>query len=126
MLTILLGFEITGIVFALMYRADLTLYAKQMFDEVMDTYGQANASRVTQNVDFIQFKVCVFFFKFNFFFEIQRLRTSYMRFAHLDLFVYSCNAVASTTTPTGSIRGGTNTHLTAMATCHSRAVPTTT
>ena len=57
LVTVLLGIEIAGVVLIFLYRQDLSIYVKDVFDEALKSYGQPNATRLTQNFDFVQWKL---------------------------------------------------------------------
>jgi hypothetical protein len=57
LVTLLLGVEIAGVVLIFLYRADVNVYVKDLFDDVLKSYGQGNNTRLTQNFDYIQYKL---------------------------------------------------------------------
>lgn len=53
----LLGLEIAGVVLIFLYRERVDNYAKSVFDEVLQKYGNFNETKLTQNFDFLQHQV---------------------------------------------------------------------
>lgn len=57
LLTILLGLEVAGITLIFLYRDNANIYVRDVFNDLLKTYGQPNNTRMTQNFDFIQNKL---------------------------------------------------------------------
>lgn len=53
----LLALEVAGVVLAIMYQQTVRGYVKNMFSDVLDNYGTMNETRMTQNFDYIQYKL---------------------------------------------------------------------
>lgn len=57
LLTTLLSLEIAGVVLVITYQDNFNTYAKQLFEGVLDSYGQREMSSLTQNFDYLQHKL---------------------------------------------------------------------
>jgi len=57
LVTCLLGAEIAGVVLLFMYRRVVNQYVNSLFDEVLEKYGRPGQTRLTQNFDYVQFKL---------------------------------------------------------------------
>lgn len=53
----LLSLEIAGVVFVVLYEQSVKGYVKDLFVDVLDNYGTQNETRMSQNFDYIQYKL---------------------------------------------------------------------
>jgi hypothetical protein len=56
-LATLLSFEISGVVLIFLYRDNVNKYIKNLFEEVIDSYGKREMPSLTQNFDYLQSKL---------------------------------------------------------------------
>jgi hypothetical protein len=53
----LLALEVAGVVLAIVYQTTVKGYVKNLFSDVLENYGTMNETRMTQNFDYIQYKL---------------------------------------------------------------------
>lgn len=53
----LLALEVAGVVLAILYQQTVRGYVKNLFSDVLENYGTMNETRMTQNFDYIQYKL---------------------------------------------------------------------
>ncbi len=60
LLFILVGLEISGVVLVIVYQHTVKVFVKDLFTGVLENYGTMNETRMSQNFDYIQYKVRFF------------------------------------------------------------------
>ncbi len=60
LLFLLLALEIAGVVLVVVYQHTVKIYVKNLFTDILDNYGTMNETKMSQNFDYIQYKVRFF------------------------------------------------------------------